>query len=318
MTYYANKPSQLGYADGTAANNTNTGGAAGSDLGTSVTSNGGSIIYQDGAWLFRRGPSSSSSRFDKTVDTSVRYSVEATFELPSAVTTESRVIMFATGTGYAGILTITNSSFLRIYDSANQTVYTSTTPVTTGKFRVQVGIERSTDNTDGKVRLNAFLGSNYQGTTPDITFTSNTENTGIELISSIRTGHVNSVNGGHDLMLVDWQADSTKITGSGPLQAGSPTATIQTGPQSYAIVDARNSVSGGGVLTYGISPTAKTQELTPGLWAIERGSTDQSYTVTVTDGTSNSTDSEVVTVSPSSSSAEGYTQTLIRVGGVWQ
>ena len=77
MTYYANKPSELGYADGTAANNTNTGGAAGSDLGSAVTSGGGTITYLDGAWRFRRGPTSSSVRFDKTVDTSVRYSVEA-------------------------------------------------------------------------------------------------------------------------------------------------------------------------------------------------------------------------------------------------
>lgn len=318
MTYYANKPSQLGYADGTAANNINTGGVAGSDLGSAVTSGGGQLSYVGGSWRFRRGPTSSSVRFDKTVDTSVRYSVEATFELTSAISTESRVIMFATDGGYAAIFTITGSGYLRMYDSANQAVYTSTTAVTTGKFRVQVGVERSTDNTDGKVRLNAFLGANYQGTTPDVTFSSDAQNTGIELITTIRTGHVNSVNGGHDLLLVDWQADSTKITGSGPLITGTPTATVQTSTKSYALLDARSSISGGGFLLYSIDPTIRTQELATGLWAVERTSSDQTYTITVTDETSSLTDAKTVTVSPSASSIEGYTQTLVRIGGVWQ
>ena len=220
--------------------------------------------------------------------------------------------------GYAGIFTITGSGYFRIYDSTNQEVYTSTTAVSTGKFRVHVGIERGADTTNGKVRLNAFLGSNYQGTTPDVTFSSDALNTGSELITAIRTGHANTMNGGHDLLLVDWQADSTKITSNGPLLTGSPNANVQTGSESYALIDARGSVSAGGELLYNISPTTRTQLLAPGLWVAERGTNDQSYTVTVTDSVSSLTDTVNVIVTPSVSSIEGFTQTLVRIGGVWQ
>lgn len=322
MTYYSNKPSQLTLANDTAATVSNTGGAAGASLTPTVTS-GGTITYQTNRWRFRRGATSSAARLQLALESSGRYSASATFELVDPPSVESRILMLMSSpTIYAALITITTSGILRVHNSLNQIVY-QTPAIGVGKFRVHLGVEYAPEAgvTDGKIRFSAFVGANVQGTTPDYTYSSNAMSTGTALLNSLWVGHANSGNAGHDFYLVDLQADSSTIEVLPPLQAGAPTAQAVVTPQSFALVDARSSQSGGGTLTYTISPMTGVTQLESGWWAIQRGMSAVDYTVTATDSVSSLQSTASVTVDAQVTATPvdytGYTQTLVFSGGSW-
>lgn len=323
MTYYVNIPSELGYADNTAATDTNTGGVAGNSLGTVTIAGGGSITYQAGRWRFRRGASVATTRFLMNLEASPRYSVDFTYDLVDPISVESRLLMLMTGntSTYAAHVVLTVAGNIRIFNSANQQVYQSPA-LPFGRFRVNIAVEYSeSGGTDGKIRCYIYAGANVQGTTPDYTFSSDAMTTGSALITNLRIGHANSLDGGHDIYLVNLQADSTTIAALAPLVAGAPVAQVTTSTESYVLIDARTSVSGGGSLSYDITPTTGVQQLVAGWWAVPRGIASVDYTVTVTDGASSIEDSAIVSVAPESASAPvdltGYTQTVIFNGTSW-
>lgn len=321
MTYYVNRPSQLSLANDTTATTGNTGSNAGAVL-TPVTSNGGTITYQSGRWRFRRGASSSSARLQLALEPSVRYSVEATFEITGTVTLESRILMLMNGSStYAALLTISTSGTLRVHNNANQIVY-QTSAIPSGQFRVHLGVEYGEPGlTNGKIRFNAYVGANVQGTTPDYTFSSDEMNTGSVLLNSYWVGHANNGANGQDMFLHSLQADSTKITALTPLATGTPSAQATATSQSYSLVDARSSSSGGGSLTYAISPSTGVISIASGYWAVPRGVNTVNYTVTVTDTTSGLQGQAGVNVTPETGTTEvdftGYTQTLVKSSGEW-
>src|SRR5690606_23606348 len=109
-------------------------------------------------------------------------------------------------------------------------------------------------------------------------------------------GHANSGSGGHDFYLVDLQADSSTVELLPPLLAGAPTAQAVTTTESYALVDARSSQSGGGSLSYAISPMTGVTQLASGWWAVQRSMSAADYNVTVTDSLSSLQSTATVTI----------------------
>ena len=322
MTYYSNRPSQLALANDTVASAVNTGGAAGASLTPTIT-NGGTVTYQTGRWRFRRGATNSAARLQLALESSGRYTASATFELVESPAVESRILMLMSSpTIYAALITITTSGVLRVHNSLNQIVY-QTPAIGVGKFRVHLGIEYAPEPSvvDGKIRFSAFVGSNVQGTTPDYAFSSDEMSTGTGLLNSLWVGHANSSTTGHDFYLVDLQADSSTVALLPPLQAGAPTAQAVASTQSFALVDARTSQSGGGTLSYVIAPMTGVTQLASGWWAVERTMSAVNYTVTVTDSLSSLQSSTVVTVDAQVVATPidytGYTQTLVYSGGSW-
>lgn len=323
MTYYANRPSRLSLTNDTVATAGNTGGVAGASL-TPVTTGSGTITYQSSRWRFRRGATSSAARLQLALESSARYSVDATFELLDAVTIESRILMLMNSpTTYAALVTITTAGIIRVHNTSNQIVYQTPSAVT-GKFRVHLGVEYADEPgvVDGKIRFNVFTGANVQGTTPNFTFSSNEMATGAVLLNSLWVGHANNGNAGHDFYLINLQADSTTVEVLPPLQEGEPTAQATATSQSYVLIDARSSQSGSGSLAYSISPSAGTTELVAGWWAVLRSVAAVEYTITVTDSVSSLQDTTTVTVDAEVVAAPpadytGYTQTLVKSSGVW-
>lgn len=291
-------------ADGANVTDANIGTVSGLTLDTTL-SGGGSLVKEsdDGSLIAKHG-TSGVGRFDLALGTTgAQMSVLIKCTLPATnPSANSRIveIMDANGTpdSIFRLDHMTSTGQLRVYDSANTSMFT-TTPDISGQVYIAIGIEPKTSTT-GSLRF-AVYDSTYTliGST---SYAPDNGNFGLlaDNPKTVRWGRINTTTDIGENRLHYIRISNSQITPLGPISAP-PTIVLATPTGPYYEYDATDSTpGGGGVVTYSLSHvsgpdnTSGAREPVDGLFFIPQGASDSVYTITADEA--GNTDSENITV----------------------
>lgn len=183
---------------------------------------------------------------------------------------------------------------IRLTDSASFSgVWTSSvTLVANKRYDVECVIYTGTSTSDGVIK--AFLWDHDSGALLDTGVVTNANLASGKLIDNPRWGKCSSVTTQMKIDHMYWDDASTDLAPMGPwLQTQPPTPVVATTSDIY-MVDARGSVSGGGVLGFSLTPTTGVTEVVEGLFAVVQQANPVDYTLTINQGGTNYTSTVTV------------------------
>lgn len=314
MTRYTHNPAALGLANGTAQTSGNSGGAA----GASLTPAGTAPTFQSGRWRASTA-SGVASRSDLTVAGTSMVAIEPKFvlnDLPSGG--NCRLIELPS----VFRLDVMTTGQVRLYDSTNASVWTSTHAYTAGSQpRIHVGAQSATTST-GKYRVTLFEGDS---TTPLETMPAiDNANAGSTVsATSVRVLKITTA-GAVGLELAYLQVDDAQITSIGPLiTLDPPTLSVVTSVMQR--IDLTGSAPDtGGTLTFALTHVSGPDHLdvaevrATGRWDVPRDASATSvYRGTIMQEPGGAVASQDITVPPVGGSSEGIVEEVLTTDG-WE